>query len=114
VCNLRRIAGSSETPENLVRPGPSGVSDFILRNSVYMTDVQYGSLIFLMAFVSSVLAMLRVLGYKSKSFQAISHIWVGILIGSWICTYNKFAVFWTVAISLVELGTFIYNKGTQV
>jgi hypothetical protein len=59
---------------------------------------------------SALLAGLRVGGHKSKSFQAVAHLFVGALFG-----YAYGAGVWSpayfgLALSAVELATFVHDK----
>jgi hypothetical protein len=60
----------------------------------------------LLAF-GTLLAFLRIDGWKSQSYQAFAHLFVGGLFGAWLVLHQSFWL--TLALSLcgVELGMFI-------
>jgi hypothetical protein len=53
------------------------------------------------------LSVLRVLGWKSKSFQAFAHLFVGGLIGAWLGGASAVFLTFAVVMSIVELFCFI-------
>lgn len=64
---------------------------------------------------SFALAALRIQGEKSKSFQAVAHLWVGLLIGFWLAMVfdgtaaarvYAVAVPW-VALCIIEVACFL-------
>ena len=60
---------------------------------------------FLLIAVSLLLAVLRALGCKSESFQAIAHLWIGFLIGVALLRYYT-PVILVILLSVVEVICF--------
>jgi hypothetical protein len=58
-------------------------------------------------FVSSVLAIFRIGGENSAFYQAIAHLWVGILIGVWIVGRDKWYGGTAILLSFLELACFL-------
>jgi hypothetical protein len=59
--------------------------------------------------VSTILAAMRVLGVKHEAFQAVAHLWVGGLFGSYFVNKDSFTLYTAVVISLIELGVFLVD-----
>jgi hypothetical protein len=53
--------------------------------------------------VSFLIGSLRALGFRSQSYQAIAHIFVGGLIGSWIATRHSYLLWLTIVLSILEI-----------
>lgn len=63
--------------------------------------------------VAIVLAVLRVIGIKSQLFQAVVHLYVGGLFGSWLFGRRKFYLWLFIALTVVETIMFLitfFNK----
>jgi hypothetical protein len=74
-------------------------------------------------FISAIIAILRVAGVSHEVYQAIAHVWIGMLIGGWICLFHwpiayddevdEFFVMCVVSVillSLVEVSCFLFFK----
>jgi len=45
--------------------------------------------ILLVILTSSILGLMRVLGFQHEAFQAVAHLWVGFLVGGWVFSTPK-------------------------
>jgi hypothetical protein len=65
---------------------------------------------FFIGFVSGTLALVRMTGHKSQSYQAVAHLWVGWLIGLWMFRGDALAGWTIVALSVIEVACFVWFK----
>ena len=62
---------------------------------------------------SIIIALCRIFGMKGKIFQAVSHLWIGGLIGAAIINHSSLLIAQIVGLSVVELLCFFLLKGTN-
>lgn len=60
--------------------------------------------------IAGVLMGLRVAGVKSEAFQAAAHVFVGLLLGVWLCRRDGFTLALVVALSVVEGACFLRDR----
>lgn len=60
--------------------------------------------------IAVVLGMLRIMGEKAAWYQAVSHLFVGGLFGSWWQSGNKIPLIVAISLSILELVCFLVFK----
>lgn len=64
--------------------------------------------------ISILLSVFRALGFKSQSYQAIAHLFVGGLIGSYIASRRSYLLYLTFGLSIVEIICFsVFRKKNE-
>lgn len=60
--------------------------------------------------IAIVLAVIRIRGYKSQTFQAIAHLFVGgLFTASWLQVNTRENLILAIALSVIELGCFLWQ-----
>ncbi len=62
---------------------------------------------------SVVLALLRITGHKSQTFQAVAHLWIGYLAGSWFVLHRPLDAWCVGVLSAIELVCFIIFRNRK-
>ena len=67
----------------------------------------------LLVLQSLIIALCRIYGIKGKRFEAVSHLFIGGLIGAAIINHSLFLIIQIVGLSVVEVFCFLLLKGTN-